>query len=340
LINLNRENMPQNRDAYTRYQMIDARLRKRPFPQLEDLIDFLSEGLDKPMSKRTLQFDLQEMRYNQQLKFNAPIIYDKKERTYRYSDEKYSILNLPVSADELHGLDFAISILDQFKHLPAIKEFEAAIQKIASTVKMNKEARGENDHIQLDKPFIIKGIEFVEPVLKAISERRVLKFTYRKHGSEDVSQNLLEPYLIRESKNFWYVIGNGISKQDHKILTFALDRIVDLQITEQTFSDDKIDRKSFYKNVLGVTIGGGEPEKVVLAFSPLQGNYIKTIPLHHSQTILKDNKTELRIQLELVINTELKMQLLSYGDKVKVLQPAKLGAELKESAKGILKLYQ
>jgi predicted DNA-binding transcriptional regulator YafY len=332
--------MPQNRDAYTRYRMIDVRLRKKPHPHLEDLIDCVSEGLDRPVAKRTVQFDLQEMRYNQLLKFNAPVVYDKKEKTYRYSDEKYSIHNLPVSADELHGLDFAISILDQFKHLPAIKEFEEAIHKIASTVKMNKEARGENDHIQLDKPFIIKGIELVEPILKAISERRVLKFSYQKHGSDLVSQNLLEPYLIRESKNFWYVIGNGISKKDHKILTFALDRIIDLQITPQTFSDDKIDRKNFYKNVLGVTVGGGAPEKVLLSFSPQQGNYIKTIPLHNSQQILKDNKAELRISLELVINTELKMQLLSYGDKVKVIKPQKLADELKQSAERIVKLYQ
>lgn len=332
--------MPQNRDAYTRYRLIDVRLHKKPYPTLEQLMEYVSDNLDMQVSRRTLQLDLQEMRYNQSLNFNAPIAYNRKEKTYCYSDENYSIHNLPVSADELHGLDFAINILDQFKHLPAIKEFEEAIHKIASTVKLNKEARGESDHIQLDKPFIIKGIEFVEPILKAISERKVLKFSYQRHGSDNVSQNLLEPYLIRESKNFWYVIGNGISKKDHKILTFALDRIVDLQITAQTFSDDKIDRKNFYKNVLGVTVGGGAPEKVILSFSPQQGNYIKTIPLHLSQTILKDNKAELRIQLDLVINTELKMQLLSYGDNVKVIKPQKLADEMKGSAERIVKMYE
>ena len=255
--------MPQNRDAYTRYRWIDARLRKKPYPQLEELIAYVSEHLDKPVSKRTVQLDLQEMRYNLSLNFNAPIFYDRTERTYCYSDPNYSIDNLPVTADELHGLDFAISILNQFKHLPAIKEFEEAIMKIASTVQINKEARGESDHIQLDKPFIIKGIEFVEPVLKAISDRRVLKLRYKKHGSENISENLLEPYLIRESKNFWYVIGNGISKKEHRILTFALDRIVDLEITDQTFGEEKIDKKTFYKNVLGVTVGQGKPEEVV-----------------------------------------------------------------------------
>jgi len=331
--------MPLNHDAYSRYRLIDMRLRKKPYPHLEELIWYLNDKLDKNISKRTVQLDLQEMRYSTALNFSAPIIYDKAEKTYRYSDPNFSINNLPVSADELHGLDFAISILDQFKHLPAIKEFEEAIQKIASTVKLNKEARGESDHIQFDKPFVIKGIEFIEPILKAISERRVLKFTYQKHGSEDISQNYLEPYLIKEAKNFWYVIGRRTNKKEIKVLTFALDRIHEMQITEEIFREEKIDKKNFFKNVVGVTLGEGKPEKVLLSFSPLQGKYIKTVPIHQSQQIVKESKSELKISLELVINHELKMQLLSYGENVKILQPKKLAEEIKDSAKKMAKLY-
>jgi predicted DNA-binding transcriptional regulator YafY len=55
---------------------------------------------------------------------------------------------------------------------------------------------------------------------------------------------------------------------------------------------------------------------------------------------LKDTASELRISLELVINTELKMQLLSYGDQVKVIKPKKLGDEIKKVAEGILKQYR
>ena len=77
--------MPQNRDAYTRYKLIDMRLRKRPYPRLEELMKFVSANLDRQVSKRTMQLDLQEMRYNQSLNFNAPIAFSKKEHTYRYT---------------------------------------------------------------------------------------------------------------------------------------------------------------------------------------------------------------------------------------------------------------
>lgn len=331
--------MPLNRDAYSRYRLIDIRLRKKPYPTLEQLIDYLSENLDKRISKRTVQLDLQEMRYSQALNFSAPIMYDKRERTYRYTDPDFSISNLPVSPDELHGLEFAISILDQFKHLPAIKEFEEAIQRIASTVKINKEARGEADYIQFEKPFVIQGVEYIEPILKAISERRVIKFTYQKHGSDETSENLLEPYLIKEAKNFWYVIGKRTNKKEQKILTFALDRIQNIQLTEETFSEGDIDKKNFFKNVVGVSLGEGQTEKVILAFAPVQGKYIKTVPIHHSQQVIKESKSELRIGLEVVINHELKMQLLSYGSNVQVIQPKKLAEEIKETAKQMIKLY-
>jgi predicted DNA-binding transcriptional regulator YafY len=332
--------MPQNRDAYTRYRLIDTRLRTKPHPSLKELIDYVGNSMDKPVSERTLQLDLQEMRYNQSLRFNAPIVYNIRERIYRYSNPDYSIANLPVTADELHGLDFAISILNQFRHLPAIREFEEAIMKIADTVQMNKDARGEADYIQLDKPFIIKGIEWIEPILGAIAKRRVLKLKYKKHGSNQESEHLVEPYLIRESKNFWYLIGNSTAKKEHKVLTFALDRIVEIKPTSQTFSEPAIDKKNFYKNVLGVTVGGGKPEEVELSFTPMQGNYLKTIPLHHSQKILKDNNRELRISLQLVVNTELRMQLLSYGDQVKVIKPKILAEEIKNVAEKTRKLYK
>ena len=332
--------MPLNRDAYTRYRLIDIRLRKKPYPHLEELLEYIKEKIDKPVSKRTVQLDLQEMRYSQSLNFCAPIVYDKQEKIYRYSDPDYSINNLPVSSDELNGLDFAISILDQFKHLPAIKEFEDAIKRIASTVKLNKEARGDSDHIQFDKPFVVKGIEFIEPILKAISEKRVLKFTYQKHGSDSISQNTLEPYLIKEAKNFWYVIGRRTNKGETKILTFALDRIVDLQLTNEYYREEEIDKKNFFKNVVGVTLGEGKPVKVLLSFTPIQAKYIKTIPIHHSQKLVKDTDKDTLVSLELVVNTELKMQLLSYGENVRVLKPEQLASEIYETAKKLVAMYK
>lgn len=331
--------MPLNHDAFSRYRLLDERLRRKPKPTLEDLIVHVSEALDKTISKRTIQLDLQEMRYSQSLKFEAPIRYNRIERSYSYEREDYSISNLPVTADELHGLEFAISILDQFKQLPAIKEFEEAIMKIAATVKINKENRGENDFIQFDRPASYVGIEYVEPIVRAIREKRVLQFSYQTFGSEQVKQHLIEPYFVREFKSRFYMIGNSVSKTEHKVLTFSLDRIIDIKITDTFFSEKKIDNKKFYENIYGITVNDSKAENVVLSFVPVQGKYILSQPIHPTQLVLKNTKEELRIELNIQINHEFIMQLLSYGANVKVIKPKMLIERIKKELENTLQQY-
>jgi predicted DNA-binding transcriptional regulator YafY len=76
-----------------------------------------------------------------------------------------------------------------------------------------------------------------------------------------------------------------------------------------------------------------------LQFDPAQANYIKSQPIHHSQKIIKDTKTNFTISVELVINYELMALLLSFGDKLKVLKPLTLAANMKLIAKNVYEQY-
>ena len=332
--------MPLNRDAFTRYRLIDERLRRRPHPTLEDLIAHVSEHLDKPVSKRTVQLDLQEMRYSQSLKFEAPIVFDRTAKSYSYSDSGYSINNLPVTADDLHGLEFAISLLDQFKELPAIKEFEEAIMKIAETVRFNKQTRGESNIIQFDRPNSYRGIEYIEPVVKAIREKRRVKLSYQKFDDQTTKEHIIEPYVVREFKSRFYLIGNVVSGKTGKVKTYAFDRFVGLQVTDTTFSGGDFDSEKYFQNVFGISEGDSKAENVLLSFSPTQGKYVQSQPLHHSQQVVKETDTECRISLQVMVNTELVMQILSYGSGVRVLKPTSLAERIKTELKKALEEYQ
>ncbi|MFN8278203.1 MAG: WYL domain-containing protein [Chitinophagales bacterium] len=332
--------MPLNKDAYSRYRLIDERLRRKPHPTLEQLQQYVGEKLGRALPKRTLQLDLQEMRYNQSLQFEAPIAYNRSTRTYHYEDPEYSIKNLPVTADDLHGLDFAIGILDQFKELPAIREFEDAIKKIADTVRYNREQQGEEKIIQFDRPNSYRGIEFMDAIVRAIRERRRIRLIYRRFDDASEKEHVIEPYLVREFRSRFYLIGNAVSAKGDKVLTFAFDRIVDVFLTEKTFDGKKFDAERFYKTVFGITAGQGEAEKIVLSFTPAQGKYVLSQPLHHSQQVVKETKTETRLSLHVAVNTELVMQLLSYGAQVKVLKPASLAERMKREAELLMERYQ
>lgn len=332
--------MSLNKDAFTRYRLLDERLRKKPTPTLEDLLSYVSEALDKPVSRRTIQLDIQEMRYSQALRFEAPIVFDRAAHSYYYSDAGYSINNLPVTADDLHGLEFAISLLDQFKELPAIKEFEEAIRKIAETVRFNKESRGEDKIIQFDRPNSYRGIEYFEPLVRAIRERRQIKLFYRKFDGEATKEHIIDPYVLRESKGRFYLLGNVHEGKTEKVKTYAFDRVTDLQVTDKTFDGKAFDSEKYFQNVYGISEGAGKAETVILAFTPIQARYIQSQPLHHSQQVVKETKTETHISLSVMINHELVSQLLSYGANVRVLRPASLVEKVKGELKKSLEQYR
>jgi predicted DNA-binding transcriptional regulator YafY len=79
---------------------------------------------------------------------------------------------------------------------------------------------------------------------------------------------------------------------------------------------------------------------VILSFDPLQGKYIKSLPLHESQQIIADNEDELRIRLKLFITHDFYMELLSYGDNLKIIKPQSLIDDVKKSASAMFKLYK
>ena len=66
-----------------------------------------------------------------------------------------------------------------------------------------------------------------------------------------------------------------------------------------------------------------------LSFDPIQSNYLRSQPLHHSQKVLKESEKVFIFSVDLVINYELKSLLQSFGDKVKVLEPKSLADEMK-----------
>jgi len=78
---------------------IDRRLRKKPYPNLEELIECVQNARDgTSISTRTVQLDLQVMREHAGIRMFAPIIYDRRRNHYRYSEKNYTIINALMNA--------------------------------------------------------------------------------------------------------------------------------------------------------------------------------------------------------------------------------------------------
>ena len=183
------------------------------------------------------------------------------------------------------------------------------------------------------------GTEHLYGLLHAIRNRHIIRFSYQKYYEADITLREVEPYALKEFKGRWYLLSKDY--KDDNVKTFGLDRIKELEISKKKFPLPSVmSCKDYFKNCFGIiTSDDSCPEEVVLSFEPLQGKYVKSYPLHGSQKILKDNENELLIQLKLFITHDFIMDILSFGENVKVIQPASLIADVKSSYQDALNLY-
>jgi predicted DNA-binding transcriptional regulator YafY len=63
------------------------------------------------------------------------------------------------------------------------------------------------------------------------------------------------------------------------------------------------------------------------------------LPLHHTQQILVDNDDELRVSLTVYLTYDFRMELLSHGDTVTIIQPTSLVEEMKGIYERALRRY-
>ncbi|SDE26775.1 WYL domain-containing protein [Riemerella columbipharyngis] len=67
-----------------------------------------------------------------------------------------------------------------------------------------------------------------------------------------------------------------------------------------------------YKNSFGIVAPNDYPaEEIILSFSKQQGNYVKLLPLHHSQTIIEETDSEVVISLKFVPTFDFIQEILS-----------------------------
>jgi len=184
-----------------------------------------------------------------------------------------------------------------------------------------------------------QGTENLYGLLHAIKNRLQIKFTYQKFWEEEISQRLVEPYALKEFKNRWYAMAKDC--KDANIKSFSPDRLTNLEVTTESFAFPKfyIIEESYRYSFGIINSNDEEPQEIILSFNPIQGKYIKSLPLHNTQQVLIDNDNEVQIKLKLCVTHDLVMELLSFGENVKVIEPKILVDQIKQAHKQAYKQY-
>ncbi|WP_217929172.1 helix-turn-helix transcriptional regulator [Bacteroides caecimuris] len=276
---------------------LKERQRYVPREELEEYVRLRMEERDAtPVDIRTIQRDFKDI----EDLFGICIRFDKKWSGY-YINEEDSLIN------------------EQYERLLLNFDLLNALDKTSNlhTYVLAEHHRPSDTECL---PALIKAIKFSHPV--------AFDYIYVREEGRMREKKVL-PHYLKEDQQRWYLLA-----YDNNVLkTFNVDCIRNLRIYyEETFKRDMdIDANDLFKDSYGIWNQPDIPvENIELSYSALDGRFLKSVPLHHSQQIIADNETEFRITLRLRITNDFVMALLARSSSLTVIKPLHLRERIRK----------
>jgi predicted DNA-binding transcriptional regulator YafY len=313
--------MAENKNAYTRYLILDECL-KNQFTRytLKSLLEKLNEKLLEKnlssISRTQFHKDLNYLEFD----LGAPIIreQDGQSKRIRYEDSTFSIRNQTLDKSLLMDIRNSLETLLQFKGLHNLEELEELLPKLEKEFDLGTQTK---QIIAFEENPYLKGLEFLNPLISYIKNETQLIVAYQGFRSLKSHEFDLSPCFLKRYNQRWFLFGQV--KGYETITNLALDRIESIELSSSKFTPNNLyDWDEYFDDMIGVS----RPPNAVLAkiqlrFTSEQAPYIKTKPIHGSQKIISDNDESLAIQIEVIPNYELESLILSFGKDCEVIAP-------------------
>ena len=332
--------MPKNKDSLTRYIVINQMLANGKTATKKQLSAACAEKLDKPISLRTIENDLEAMRYDNGLGYFAPIQYDHYRRGYFYSELNFSIDNLPLADEDIQKLRLAASLLRQYKQVASFNDFSGTIDKVVRLINYKKLQPEGNalDFIEFEKNPTTSGLEFIDQLIPFIRDRQVVKIRHQSFWREEILEFTVHPFYLKEYKGRWYLVGYCEERENIRI--FGLERIFQIQKESfKRFTYQHFNPETYFKKFIGINVPEGEPEEIIVRFKNNSGKYILTQPIHHSQQLIREEGGIHEFRYHLAINWEFIGIILSWQDNVEVLLPEGFRQRIKNILEKSIEAY-
>jgi predicted DNA-binding transcriptional regulator YafY len=226
-----------------------------------------------------------------------------------------------LTAQDLSTLGEVVTLLKQFKGFTHFQEVDGMVGRLEHKIFVGKNA--QSVIVDFEKNEQLVGLEYLAPLYEAITKKCVLSVDYQSFKAREMQQFVFHPYLLKEYRNRWFVLGFREKIKDPQIL--ALDRIQRLEKLKIAFYTEGSLDASFFDDLIGVTKNHGmRPVKVVFFANKKMTPYILTKPLHPSQEIEEERTDGTVFSLKVIWNFELERELLGFGEAIEVLLPHRL----------------
>lgn len=186
---------------------------------------------------------------------------------------------------------------------------------------------------------IPSGQQFLTFVIEAMRDNRVLKIKHHSFWKDSASTFEVEPYCVKLFRQRWYMLARSVTYGTIRV--YSLDRISEMTDTGKSFTyPEDFDPAGYFYNSFGIIVDQAYPPEIIqLEVYGTKAKYFKALPLHHSQKIIYEGDGYTQFQYYMSPTYDLKQELLSHGDEIRVIAPEHLRKEIKEIAGRISEKY-
>jgi hypothetical protein len=254
----------------------------------------------------------------------------------RHRDAILDMFGIVIECDRKDGFRYYI-------YNEEVLEEDSIQNWMLSTLSVNSvlaESKGVHDRILLER--IPSDGENLHKFLEAMKQGVRIRVNYRRYGAEASKSSMkLDPYFVKLFGRRWYALVKFPEPTGH-LFTLAFDRIISLELTDEKFEYDKdFDPAGWFRDCYGIVRDPEVPvEKILVRAFGREANYLRDLPLHHSQKEVFTGEEYSDFELTLRPTADFFSPLLARGAAIRILAPQWLADEIRQQHQAAFELYK
>jgi predicted DNA-binding transcriptional regulator YafY len=293
------------------------------------------------VTTRTIRRDLQALE-----EAGFPI-YDDKSRDdgrtrWILNGQAFKGLSTGLTLSELCALYFSRSLAESLAGTPFKSEVESAFDKLTAALTPHMQQFLDQLPRVLStktQPHAAGGGERTKieaRALEATLHQRQARITYHSRSSDRTKDYLVHPYRLAYAQGALYLLAYVPEYQE--VRTFAMERIQELSLLEETFTPIEELPEEAFPHSLGVH--SGPPERVEIEFQPAVAGYVRARTWHASQRVRESDNGGVAVTLDVCLDHALQSWILSFGPFARVTKPEKLARDIASQFTAASNQYQ
>ena len=174
---------------------------------------------------------------------------------------------------------------------------------------------------------IPSGHKHLTSVMEAMTEGHIIRISYQKYTSSKADSYTLKPYAVKDFAKRWYIVGYCIERAALRV--YGLDRIVNLEITEEGFEMEKgFDIDELFATSFGIYLPEEAAKTITFRTSATEAKYLRDLPIHSSQKEVLTDGDSVVFSIFVCPNRNLIMEFCKYGERLEVIAPESIRNEV------------